>query len=156
MLLAGLYVIRVVAGGAATGIPVSNWLLVFTLFVSLSLAFLKRFIEVKEYSNAGTTRLPGRGYFADDAEWLRSVGTSSAYMSVLILALYVNSMDVMRLYNHPERLLLLCPVLLYWATRIWLQAHRRQLHHDPVVSVALDRGTYVLVVIAAAIIWAAM
>lgn len=146
LVLALLYVLRVLAGGVATGIPVSSWLLAFTLFVSLSLAFLKRFIEVR--ASAETSNVPGRGYRSDDASWLHSAGLSSAYLGVLVLALYVSSTDVTRLYAHPDRLLLACPVVLFWATRTWLLAHRAELHDDPVVAVALDPTTYVVLVLA--------
>lgn len=149
MILAGLYVFRVMAGGVATAIPVSNWLLAFTLFVSLSLAFLKRFIEVRAVAATTSTLVPGRGYQTDDAAWLHSAGLSSAYLGVLVLALYATSGDVTRLYAHPERLLLACPVVLYWATRTWLLAHRGQLHDDPVVAVAFDPVTYVVLGLAA-------
>lgn len=148
MVLAGLYVLRVVAGGVAASIAVSSWFLAFTLFVSLSLAFLKRFIEVRAVASAEATHVPGRGYRADDANWLHSAGLSSAYLGVLVMALYVNSADVTRLYTHPERLLFACPVVLYWATRSWLLAHRGELHDDPVVAVASDPVTYVVLVLA--------
>ena len=144
MILAGLYVFRVMAGGVATAIPVSSWLLAFTLFVSLSLAFLKRFIEVRAVAATESTHVPGRGYRVDDAGWLHSAGLSSAYLGVLVLALYATSADVTRLYTHPERLLVTCPVVLYWATRTWLLAHRGELHDDPVVAVAFDPVTYVV------------
>lgn len=149
MILAGLYVFRVMAGGVATAIAVSSWLLAFTLFVSLSLAFLKRFIEVRTVGGGGATAfVPGRGYRPDDASWLHSAGLSSAYLGVLVLALYATSADVTRLYAHPERLLITCPVVLYWATRTWLLAHRGELHDDPVVVVALDPVTYVVLALA--------
>lgn len=147
MILAGLYVFRVMAGGVATNIEVSSWLLAFTLFVSLSLAFLKRFIEVRAVASTDATHVPGRGYRADDAMWLHSAGLSSAYLGVLVMALYANSDDVTRLYAHPERLLLACPVVLYWATRSWLLAHRGELHDDPVVAVASDPATYVVLLL---------
>ncbi len=148
MVLAGLYVVRVLAGGLAASIMVSSWLLAFTLFVSLSLAFLKRFIEVRAASASDATHIPGRGYRTDDAGWLHSVGLTSAYLGVLVLALYANSTDVTRLYAHPERLLLTCPVVLFWATRTWFLAHRGELHDDPVVAVALDPVTYVVLGVA--------
>lgn len=151
--LAGLYVVRVVAGGLATGVPVSTWLLAFTLFVCLSLAFMKRFIEIIAQ---GAETLPGRGYGSADAAWLQSAGLSSAYLSVVILAIYANNPDVTRLYAHPERLLLMCPIMLYWATRTWLRASRRQLHDDPVVAVVLDPVTHVLAALSAAVVWSAM
>jgi 4-hydroxybenzoate polyprenyltransferase len=154
MVLAGLYVIRVVAGGVATGIPVSTWLLAFTLFMSISLAFLKRFVEVASRDRDG--EVPGRGYMTNDAAWLHSAGLSSAYLSVVVLAIYVNNPDLARLYAHPNRLLLVCPVLLYWVTRVWLDAHRQTLHDDPVVAVAADRTTYIIGAIGAMIVLSAM
>jgi 4-hydroxybenzoate polyprenyltransferase len=157
MFLAGLYVVRVIAGGAATDVPVSSWLLAFTLFVCLSLAFLKRFIEVHAQRVTGTDApLPGRGYVAGDAPWLQSAGLTSAYLAVVVLAIYVNNADLTRLYAHPQRLLLVCPVLLFWATRSWLLAHRRKIHDDPVVAVAADPVTYVLGAIVAVVAYSAI
>jgi 4-hydroxybenzoate polyprenyltransferase len=155
VLLAGLYVLRVVAGGAATGIRVSTWLLAFTLFVCLSVAFLKRFIEVHALANGEARPVPGRGYMTTDAAWLQSAGVASAYLSVVVLAIYTNSPDVSLLYERPERLLLLCPVLLYAATRAWMLAHRQRLHDDPVVALAQDPVTYGVGLLSAAIVWAA-
>jgi 4-hydroxybenzoate polyprenyltransferase len=152
IVLAGLYVIRVFAGGVAGGIYISNWLLAFTLFLSLSLAFLKRFIEVREHRRRDVAEVPGRGYRADDMEWLHSAGLSSAYLSVVVLAIYANSGDAARLYSHPDRLLFNCPVLLYWATRVWLRAHRGELHDDPVVAVSLDPATYIVGTVAMAFV----
>lgn len=156
MFLAGLYVMRVIAGGAATGIPVSTWMLAFTLFVCLSLAFLKRFIEVRSRPVSSTTNVPGRGYIADDAAWLHSAGTTCAYLSAVVLAIYVNNADVTRLYGNPDRLLLICPILLYWATRIWFKAHRGAMHDDPLVAVAADPMTYILAAMSAVIVWVAV
>jgi 4-hydroxybenzoate polyprenyltransferase len=149
MVLAALYVVRVIAGGVASTILVSSWLLAFTLFVSLSLAFLKRFIEIRAIAATQTLNVPGRGYQTDDAAWLHSAGLTSAYLGVVVLALYANSSDVTRLYAHPERLLLVCPFVLYWATRTWLLAHRGQLHDDPVVAVARDPVTYIVLALSA-------
>jgi len=156
MVLAGLYVLRVIAGGAATDIPVSTWLLAFTLFVSLSLAFLKRFIEVRAQSNAAPPQIPGRGYVIYDAAWLQSIGMTCAYMASLILAIYVNDPKTSHLYSRPERLLLVCPVLLFWTTRTWLKAHRGEMHDDPVIGIALDPTTYAVAAISALIVVAAL
>ena len=156
MILAGLYVLRVVAGGLASRVFVSTWLLAFTLFISLSLAFLKRFIEVTSHASGSTTPVLGRGYMSDDAGWLHSVGLTSSYLGVVVLALYANSLDVTRLYLHPERLLIVCPVLLFWMTRAWFKAHRREMHDDPVVAVALDPVTYVVLAISAVSVYLAV
>jgi 4-hydroxybenzoate polyprenyltransferase len=156
MVLAGLYVLRVIAGGAAVGIPISTWLLAFTLFISLSLAFLKRFIEVSGQSAALSPQIPGRGYLTYDATWLHSIGLTCAYLASVILAIYVNDANISHLYSHPERLLLVCPVLLFWATRTWLKAHRGEMHDDPVVAIASDPITYLVAAISAIIVAAAL
>jgi 4-hydroxybenzoate polyprenyltransferase len=155
MFLAGFYVMRVIAGGAAASVHVSTWMLAFTLFICLSLAFLKRFVEVRSAESNGL-KIPGRDYFADDAGWLHSSGTTCAYLSAVVLAIYANNPDVTRLYGSPDRLLLLCPVLLYGATRIWLKAHRGEIHDDPLIAVAADPATYILIAISGFIVWAAI
>jgi len=155
LVLAGLYVLRVVAGGAATDIRVSTWLLAFTLFICLSIAFLKRFVEVHALENGPVRPVPGRGYLTSDASWLHSAGIASAYLSAVVLAIYTNSPDVSLLYRHPDRLLLLCPLLLYMATRVWMLAHRRGLHDDPVTVFAMDPVTYGVGLLSAAVVWAA-
>jgi len=156
VVLAGLYVLRIIAGGAATVIPVSTWLLAFTLFVCLSLALMKRFIEVQAQPTDVGLPVSRRGYRTDDAQWLHSAGLAAAYLSVVILAIYVNDPSVSLLYAHSDRLLLVCPLLLYWSTRTWLRAHRRRIHDDPVLLVALDPVTYVLLAICVIIVAAAV
>ncbi|HET7219739.1 MAG TPA: UbiA family prenyltransferase [Vicinamibacterales bacterium] len=135
--LAGLYVLRVVAGGVAASIPLSTWMLAFALFFFLSLAFVKRYTEL-----AGNGRTPGRGYTAEDALWMHAIGTSSGYMAVVVLALYLSAPDVTRLYSRPTALWLLCPLLLFWITRTWFRAGRRQVHDDPVVEALKDPAGY--------------
>jgi 4-hydroxybenzoate polyprenyltransferase len=157
MFLAGLYVVRVIAGGAATDVPVSTWLLTFTLFLSLNLAFLKRFIEVDAQREGGADALLSRrGYETGDAQWLQAAGIASAYVAAVVLAIYVNNPDISGLYTHPERLLLVCPLFLWWATRSWLLAHRRRIHDDPVVAIAAAPSTYVVGAIVALIVFVAV
>lgn len=156
MFLAGLYILRIVAGGAATGIPVSTWLMAFALFVCLSLAFLKRFVEIAALPPDASPYVAGRGYRAGDTYWLQAAGLASAYVSAVVLAIYVNNADVTRLYSKPERLLLMCPVVVYWATRSWMNAQRGITHDDPVVAIATDPVTYVLLAISMVIVVAAI
>jgi 4-hydroxybenzoate polyprenyltransferase len=136
--LAGLYVLRLIAGAVAGSIPLSTWLLAFALFFFLSLAFVKRYTEL-----AGHGRTPGRGYTPDDAMWMNAIGTSSGYMAAVVMALYVSAPDVTSLYSRPKTLWLLCPLLLFWITRTWFRAGRGQSHDDPVVEALKDPVGYV-------------
>jgi 4-hydroxybenzoate polyprenyltransferase/phosphoserine phosphatase len=140
IMLAGLYTIRVFAGGAATHIPVSPWLLAFAMFLFLSLAIVKRLTELTLFvRRGGETRLKGRGYVPEDLDMLRSMAAASGYMAVLVLALYVNGSDVLVLYRHPLALWALCPILLFWVSRVLMLANRGEMNDDPVVFALRDR-----------------
>jgi len=134
--LAILYTLRILAGGAALEVPVSEWLLMFSLFMFLSLAFLKRGIELQSHKGGG--KVSGRGYAPVDLETIRVIGISSGLMSVLVFAFYINSPVVSQLYRSPQILWLMCPLLIYWIARIWFLAARGEVHHDPVVFALLD------------------
>ena len=140
MMLAGLYTLRVFVGSAATFIPISPWLLAFSLFLFFCLAVVKRQTELVLHAREGrTAKLSGRGYTSDDLDMLRSMAASSGYMSVLVLALYVNSPDVLRLYHHPSALWVLCPVMLFWVSRVLMLSHRGEMNDDPVIFALRDR-----------------
>ncbi len=138
LLLAGLYTARMFAGGFATGVPVSEWLASFAMFLFLSLAFAKRASELVRSERA----LPGRGYRPEDAQVVFSMGIAAGYLSVLVLALYVSSQDVRRLYARPAWLWGLCPLLLYWVSRLWVRARRGEVHHDPLIFALRDPVTW--------------
>jgi 4-hydroxybenzoate polyprenyltransferase len=154
--LAGLYTLRIIAGGVATGTPLSFWLLAFSTFVFLSLGLVKRYAELSTLVSLGGDRPPGRGYAAVDLESLAQFGSASAYISVLVLALYINSDSVRALYSNPEVIWLLCPLLLYLMSRIWLLARRGEVHEDPLLFIIEDRRTYLLAGLGVLVLWLAV
>lgn len=155
MALAGLYCVRVLAGGVAADVPVSDWLIMFSLFIFLSLAFAKRFTEISAFRNASENKLKGRGYAGSDQELVGSMGIGSGYLSVLVLAMYINNPTVTGLYSRPHALWLACPLLLYWISRVWLLAHRGMLHDDPLLFAITDRQSWIVVFFLALIGFAA-
>jgi 4-hydroxybenzoate polyprenyltransferase len=148
--LALLYTLRIMAGATAISVEVSKWLLMFSLFIFISLAFIKRLIELKESGN--NERIPGRGYTLSDIDIVRSTGTASGLMSVLVFTLYVNSPSVNALYRYPELLWLLSPVLIYWIIRIWFLAERKKVNHDPIIFAMTDNRTYIVLLISGIIL----
>ncbi len=142
--LAGLYSLRVIAGSAATFLLPSFWLLALTMFLFLSLAVAKRYSELKLMMASGRTQTLGRGYTVDDAPLLQSCGLSAGYISVLVMALYVNSDMAQKTYAHVQLLWLLCPLLLYWITRVWIKTSRGQMDDDPVVFTLRDRPSIIV------------
>lgn len=133
IMLASLYTLRIFAGGQATQIHVSDWLLSFSLFFFFGLALLKRFSEVKLISVENTEMVKGRGYLRSDAQPLAMIGIVSGFVALLILALYFTSDVVTNLYPSPRKLWLLMPLMVYWLSRIWILAERGTIHDDPVV-----------------------
>ena len=141
--LGGLYTVRVFAGAVAISVPVSPWLLGFSLFMFLSLAIVKRYTELiglREHKGDPV----GRGYRFEDLSMLASMGAASGFGAVLVLALYINSPNVRVLYSSPELLWMVCPVLMYWIGRMLMLSHRGQIHDDPVVFAVGDRISWLV------------
>lgn len=155
LVLAGLYTVRIFGGSLATGVPTSSWLLSFSMFFFLSLALVKRLSEIRRLRLSNETAAHGRGYVAGDYELLASLGVASGYLSVLVLVLYISNKEVTALYSQPERLWLLCPVMLYWVSRVWLLAHRGQVNEDPLVFALRDKVSYAVGAVAALVLFAA-
>ncbi len=153
IVLAQLYTVRVYGGGAATGVVPSHWLLTFSLFLFLSLALVKRFTELRLTSEAESTELHGRGYWVTDLEHISSIGTASGLLAVLVLALYISSKEVLLLYTHADVLWLVCPVMLYWISRVWMLAYRNRMDDDPVVFAVKDPKSYVMAAMISAILF---
>jgi 4-hydroxybenzoate polyprenyltransferase len=156
LLLAGLYTLRVLAGIAAAHVRFSTWLLAFAMFLFLSLAFLKRFTEVSAMDPSATEPVRRRGYLRGDREWLGAMGGASGYLSVLVLALYINSEQVVALYRRPLALWLACPLLLFWTSRMWLLAHRGQVHDDPIVATVRDPASWLVGGLVAVVLYLAV
>jgi len=131
--LAMLYTLRIVAGAAAAGIVLSFWLLAFSVFLFLSLAFVKRYAELQVQILAGKTMAHGRGYLTSDAPLVQILGVVAGYAAVVVLSLYLNSDAVLALYRQPQVIWGVVPVILFWISWIWLQAHRGRMHDDPLV-----------------------
>ncbi len=143
-ILAGLYTLRVIAGSFAAIAPLSFWLLAFSCFIFFSLAIVKRVSELLIVAKDNNNTVACRGYLTSDIDVLTSLGTSSAMMSVLVLALYINSPDIIELYASPRYLWIVCPVMALWLGRVWLITGRGQMNDDPVVFALRDRVSWLL------------
>ena len=153
--LASLYTIRIFAGSAASGVPVSKWLLAFSLFIFLSLALAKRVSELKVHPQKKGEVIPGRGYQSIDEEALSNLGAASGYLSVLVFALYVTSSEVTQFYRYAETLWFTCPLILYWVSRIWIISNRGQLHDDPIVFALKDKVSYLVLFLTITVLYLA-
>lgn len=142
--LAGLYSLRIAAGGAAAEVPVSTWLLGFSLFLFMSLAFLKRYTELLDTIEREGRTVSGRGYHVGDADFVLVAGAALGYVAILVFTRYLDAEQVRNLYTHPEYLWLIAPCLVYWVSHLWLRAHRGEMHDDPIVFAARDAASWVV------------
>jgi 4-hydroxybenzoate polyprenyltransferase len=156
VVLAMLYTIRIIAGTAAIAGELTFWLLAFSMFIFLSLALVKRYAELHSMRERGLVKTRGRGYVASDLSLLSSLGTSSGYLAVLVLALYIQDGKTAGLYRHPQVIWLACPLLLYWVSRTWIIAHRGLMHDDPIVFAARDKVSLAVFVLVGLVFWAAI
>jgi len=143
MVLAGLFTLRIIAGGVATTLGTSEWLLAFSVFIFTSLAFMKRYIELRQLADDKVVK--NRNYAADDVEMIANLGATSGYLAVLVFSLYINSEEMLQAYQSPVFLWLICPALLYWISRTWLLAHRGRVADDPVLFAIKDGVSWVVV-----------
>lgn len=153
--LAGLYALRLLGGKLAANIPMSFWLMAFALFFFLSLAFLKRYVELQNSGAPEQSRIAGRGYRPEDIGIVGQSGVSSGFTAVLVLALYINSDAVGTLYSEPWLIWPLVPIVLYINMRVWVLAHRREMNDDPVVFIASDWRSQIFIALGAALLVAA-
>jgi len=124
----------------------SFWLLAFSMFVFLCLAIIKRITEIqKKMENSDTTeQISGRGYFPSDLSVLKSLGSSSGLVSILVFAMYLNAPETMGLYTSPMLLWACCPVFGYWIIRALIMTARGQIDEDPVEFAIRDLRSWVV------------
>ena len=134
--LAGLYSWRVLAGAIAASLAISPWLVAFSLFVFLSLALLKRHVEVGEYAAADA--IPGRGYCGGDQTFLLVFGIGTGLAATVVLALYVGSATVAAAYHQPAWLWAWPTLVLFVLARIWFRGNRGLVDDDPLRFVMRD------------------
>ncbi len=140
--LTSLYTLRIVAGAIAIDVPLSHWLLAFSMFIFLSLALIKRYSELKNLIQHGETNSASRDYHVDDLPAISLFGISSGYISVLVLVLYAHDLQAGTLYAQPDWLWFVAVAVLYWISRMWLLAFRGEMNEDPVLFAIHDRSSY--------------
>ncbi len=155
LVLAGLFTIRIIAGAALSLLQPTFWLLAFSMFLFFSLAIVKRVTELGKLSRESSSEAKGRGYVAGDFPILSAMGSVSGIISVLVFSLYINDEQTREMYAIPEILWLICPLLLYLISRIWLIAHRGKLDDDPIVFVIKDRNSQIVAMICGILLWLA-
>lgn len=143
--LALLYTYRVLAGGVAAGIEVSQWLLAFSVFTFFSLALVKRCGELVSLQQAGRDAARGRDYRVSDLVVLWPFGAAASICATVVFGLYVATPETAARFTHPRVLWLVAVLLIYWFGRLWIKTSRGEMHDDPIVFALRDRGSRITV-----------
>ena len=146
-ILALLYSTRIIGGGEANHIPISFWLITFSTFLFLSLAFVKRFSELLKVNDTDGLKIRGREYNNGDLQLLQVMGIVSGFLSIVVFSLYINSPEVLQLYSNPKILWSISFLLLFWISRVWLKANRGEMTDDPIIFAIKDRSSYIIFLI---------
>ena len=153
LILTILYTLRIVGGGLITDISVSIWLLSFSIFFFISLASVKRQIELINAKKLRYKKIYGRGYVVDDKKTINLISAFSSYISILVLILYINSPQVLKLYSSPNILWGICIIMFFWVSRIISVAKKGKIKDDPIVYAINDKISYLCLVLILCIIW---
>nr|WP_193557346.1 UbiA family prenyltransferase [Microvirga pakistanensis] len=154
--LAGLYSVRVIGGAVATGIMVSEWLLAFCMMIFMSLALIKRYVELAARRDANLPDPTSRDYKNSDLEIVAALAAGAGFNAVTIFTLYISSDAVNELYTRPQILWLVGPLLMYWIARALMLASRRLMDDDPVVFAVKDKVSLMTVGATALLVLAAI
>ncbi len=134
-----LFTIRLLMGGALTDVLLTQWLIVFSMFLFVSLSLAKRHVEIVRKAAAGQSWVKSRGYREEDQTITLGFGLATATATPIILVLYVlDSAWPSGAYSAPGALWGAPVILSLWLMRVWLLANRGELDDDPVVFAIKD------------------
>ena len=151
--LSTLYTLRIVAGGFITNISVSIWLLSFSVFFFISLASVKRQIELLNFKKLSKKKISGRGYTLKDEKIINNISIFSSCISILVLIFYINSPQVLKLYSSPIILWGICVIMFFWISRIIFVAKKGEIKDDPIIYAINDKTSYLCLFFILCIIW---
>jgi 4-hydroxybenzoate polyprenyltransferase len=152
-ILSLLYSTRVIAGGLVTHVVISFWLIAFSTFIFLSLAFVKRYSELMKINDGTGLRDRGREYAKQDLNLLQVMGIVSGFLSAVVFSLYINSPEVSQLYSHPKILWAISLLFLFWISRVWIITNRGEMTDDPIVFAIKDVTSHCIFLVIALLIF---
>jgi 4-hydroxybenzoate polyprenyltransferase len=141
--LASLFTLRVLTGGAASGTALSIWLVIFVFAVFLTLADVKRLTALAR--TAKGARLPGRGYTHFDVSGLRFIAITAVLAAISAFVIYTFSVEASTLYTHPHLLRLVSIPMGIWLVRMVYLSQKGEEDYDPIVFVAHDRVGHLII-----------
>ena len=132
LILSLLYTYRIFLGCVITNLAVSIWLISLSFFLFLSLAFIKRYIELYKLNKNNKVQVKGRAYSIADMPIIQIMSVASGFTATLIFDLYLNDDSIRQNFKNIWLAYSCLPILLYWLCNIFMNASRGQINYDPV------------------------
>lgn len=130
------FMLRVEGGAAAIGVPISSWMILTTIFLSLFLAISKRRAELtgSENDNYENQRKVLSHY---DVVFTDQMNTVAVTGTIICYALYTVSSKAVSTF-HTENLIYTTPFVIYGMFRYLYLLHRKNLGESPELIVTKD------------------
>jgi len=135
MVIASGFVLRAVGGGLVIDVPVSTWLIMCTILLSLFLAFCKRRQELETIPDAHEHRTILREYSVGFIDQMINVVTASTVTAYMF---YTVSPEV-EMKLRTDQLYLTVPFVLYGIFRYLYLVHQRGQGGSPTQALLTDR-----------------
>ena len=139
VLLACMYTYRIFLGCVASELDYSLWLFSFAVFLFLSLALIKRYIELHNLQKKGIQSIAGRAYTVSDIPVISAMYVSFGTLSVLVFAMYLNSEEIRNSFSSIWYAYSSLIFILYWMIYLFIKTARGEIDDDPVLFVLKDK-----------------
>ena len=134
--LSSFYIIRIFIGSLASGLPLSNWLLICSLLFFISFSCLKRANETIKYKDLSKF---GRVYSFSDFKKLQRLFISLGYSTALVFSMYIFSDNAKKLYDNSYYLIPISITLYFLIHKISKDLINKKINDDPTLYVILDK-----------------
>ena len=144
ILLAMMYTYRIFLGTIIASLEVSVWLISFSFFLFLSLAFIKRYAELFNLKKQSMEKTKGRAYQVNDMPVIIGMAIGAGFLSILVLDIYLNQDEIKEAFQSIWFAYFCLPTLLYWLARIFIKTARGNMNEDPVAYALKDKASLVI------------
>jgi 4-hydroxybenzoate polyprenyltransferase len=131
------FMLRVLGGAAAIAVPVSSWMVLTTIFISLFLAISKRRSELSQTLNAENIEKQRKVLKEYSVEFADQINTIAAAGTIISYALYTVSERTVAIFG-TDKLIYTTPFVIYGIFRYMYLIHQKNLGESPTTIVTKD------------------
>jgi 4-hydroxybenzoate polyprenyltransferase len=131
------FMLRVLGGAAAISVPISSWMILTTIFISLFLAISKRRGELSQVINQDNIEKQRKVLKEYSVEFADQLNTIAAAGTIISYALYTVSDKTVATFG-TDKLIYTTPFVIYGIFRYMYLMHQKNLGESPTSIVTKD------------------